>query len=863
MSSPTQKVKTNTNHESAVSIPNAPFYWCFISYRHADNKNQDRDWASWLHGEIERYDVPAELVGTMNKRGDTIPERIYPVFRDEESLPADADLGKSIVEAIDRSKFLIVLCSPRAVESTYVAEEVHHFKKGGKGDRMIAVILAGEPGNTERECFPFPVKHPLASDGTFDTTIEEEPIAADFRLRDGSEGYTSAEAYRLTLIKDPNVSRDQARCWADVYAGKLQLMKLKIIAGILGLPLETLRNRDQAYQLELARKKARRTRRLAVAFGIIGAFAICGGLIAWKQSNLAKEESARTRKTLSFSDLHRATELASAGENQQALSFLARSLRNDSMNHAAARRALMMLQEQPWFVPVVESDSTSMNAERLHSLIPGMSLEGPFTGIDSPKQIMDPVSGTQIDFKGFTNEFDRRGSISFPVSDLTYDIGSPCISASFFPTGSWFATEDMENIRIWGLDGKRAGRLGSVQSSGKEIRRPGGGIVVSVDGCSIFADAGRWNRIGRMPVTQFSSESVTRIDSLGYPNNLKKVTQRGISPFEVTGKEGGEWIDFIDPIAAIRFDHGIEIWNFTTREKVGEIGFKGDGNPEPFIPFNGTLRPGGKQLLVSLHRRKKSYEIFNTQTGKREGSGIPCFEVYSSANYSQGGSILGIESGSDSGGPASLQIWDADLRVPLSRIWNSGEVYPGSGVPWNFGHGGRFFLPVSLYEESGYAFYEFEFPTILEPVPIWLSDFLEAVAGWRFRDDVTLLPMEAAEIHQRISQTKAIVSAKPVSNGWAAIIGWWLDDSPAKTVSPSSPRTIKDYVVAREKSGKVPDLEVAIHADPKNAKLYQKLSEAYREEAIRSGNPYAQSAESKAVHFAELYRRLSAGKQVH
>ena len=57
-------------------------YWCFISYRHADNKAQDRDWASWLHREIERYEIPAELAGTQNLRGQEIPERIYPVFRD-------------------------------------------------------------------------------------------------------------------------------------------------------------------------------------------------------------------------------------------------------------------------------------------------------------------------------------------------------------------------------------------------------------------------------------------------------------------------------------------------------------------------------------------------------------------------------------------------------------------------------------------------------------------------------------------------------------------------------------------------------------------------------------------------------------
>ena len=102
------------------------FYWCFVSYRHAANYDQDRKWASWLHREIERYEVPAELVGTENRYGMRIPEKIYPVFRDEESLPADADLGASIVEAMDRSRCLVVLCSPRAVESQYVAQEILH-----------------------------------------------------------------------------------------------------------------------------------------------------------------------------------------------------------------------------------------------------------------------------------------------------------------------------------------------------------------------------------------------------------------------------------------------------------------------------------------------------------------------------------------------------------------------------------------------------------------------------------------------------------------------------------------------------------------------------------------------------------------
>ena len=53
--------------------------------------------------EIETYEVPDDLVGTTNERGEVIPERLYPVFRDEEELPADADLSVNIERALDAS----------------------------------------------------------------------------------------------------------------------------------------------------------------------------------------------------------------------------------------------------------------------------------------------------------------------------------------------------------------------------------------------------------------------------------------------------------------------------------------------------------------------------------------------------------------------------------------------------------------------------------------------------------------------------------------------------------------------------------------------------------------------------------------
>ena len=65
-------------------------YAVFLSYRHADNKEPGRQWATWLHQMLENYEIPSDLVGTTNSSGEVIPASLYPVFRDEEELPADA-----------------------------------------------------------------------------------------------------------------------------------------------------------------------------------------------------------------------------------------------------------------------------------------------------------------------------------------------------------------------------------------------------------------------------------------------------------------------------------------------------------------------------------------------------------------------------------------------------------------------------------------------------------------------------------------------------------------------------------------------------------------------------------------------------
>lgn len=317
-------------------------YWAFLSYCHADNAGQDREWATWLHQQIERYDIPAELVGTRNDRGEVIPERIYPIFRDETSLPADADLGKSIAQALDKSTFLILLCSPRAVESRYVSQELMHFHKLGRSDRIIALIVAGEPNasgtgekrHTENaqtlECFPDALVHPVDADGKLDWTARIEPIAADVRLPDGSEGFTSIERYRSILAGDAALSKTAVQDRVDAYEQRLQLAKLKVLAGVLGVSLDQLRNRDRVYRLELAHQATRRLRRWLGLTASLAALAVVGGIVSLNQYERAETE--------------REVAVARGDELEDTLGFLNEQLREALYRYAPSRVRMQVIE---------------------------------------------------------------------------------------------------------------------------------------------------------------------------------------------------------------------------------------------------------------------------------------------------------------------------------------------------------------------------------------------------------------------------------------------------------------------------------------------------------------------------------------
>jgi hypothetical protein len=198
-------------------------YRAFVSYSHADKRVVD-----WLHRALESYRIPAKLVGFDTALG-PVPARLGSLFRDRDELPAAGDLSVELKAALKRSMFLIVVCSRAAAQSRWVNEEVRQFKllhghKRGDGTaRVLALIADGDPGDAESgACFPPALKFHVLPDGTI-SDDPAEPIAAD--IRPGGDGR--------------------------------KLAKLKLVAGLTGLPLDAL----------VQREEVRRQRRLGLVAG--------------------------------------------------------------------------------------------------------------------------------------------------------------------------------------------------------------------------------------------------------------------------------------------------------------------------------------------------------------------------------------------------------------------------------------------------------------------------------------------------------------------------------------------------------------------------------------------------------------------
>ena len=167
----------------------------FVSYCHADAV-----FAARLQRRLEAYRLPRRLVDRVAPLPGQGQGRVGPIFRDRDDLSAAEDLSAAVRAAIAASSALIVIASPDAAGSHWVTREIDLFRELHPKALVLVALVRGEPDAA--------LPGALVAGGV-------EPLAADFRQNGDGE----------------------------------RLAFLKIVAGLVGVPLDALVQRDAQRRL--------------------------------------------------------------------------------------------------------------------------------------------------------------------------------------------------------------------------------------------------------------------------------------------------------------------------------------------------------------------------------------------------------------------------------------------------------------------------------------------------------------------------------------------------------------------------------------------------------------------------------------
>jgi len=234
--------------------------WAFVCLSQKDER-----WRDWFVKHISLFRTPRPFVGKPTADGE-IPRRIGPVATGHDQGNVAAELTESDKDALRRSRYLIVICTPNSAISGWVDEAVRFFKSIGREHRTLCLIAAGEPYASSRldpvgeECLPRAVKYEVDAEGEI-TDTPTAPFAAD--ARPGKDGRRHAF--------------------------------LKLAAGMLRVDFGELKQREHD------RGQIRMTLVLAGAL-LLMVFFFLFGLFSFEKARSAMNEIAEARKAATFSE---------------------------------------------------------------------------------------------------------------------------------------------------------------------------------------------------------------------------------------------------------------------------------------------------------------------------------------------------------------------------------------------------------------------------------------------------------------------------------------------------------------------------------------------------------------------------------
>ncbi|HSV64261.1 MAG TPA: TIR domain-containing protein, partial [Chthoniobacterales bacterium] len=614
-------------------------YWAFLSYSHTD-----RQWGDWLHKALETYRVPRRLIGKESRDG-KIPARVFPVFRDREELPVSADLSSNIEEALRESRYLIVVCSPRSAQSRWVGQEIETFKKLGREDRILALIVDGEPNASdgkdgfkpEDECFHEALRYRWSEQGEA-TATRSEPIAAD--AREGKDGKNNA--------------------------------KLKLLAGLLGVNYDDLKQRDNERRIRRLRFVVAVALLLVSGFGALSAYAWWQKQAAQQAQTRAETEKARaesersraesalakTQAALSQSDFLQATRSLEAGRVPEALAQLARSLSFNPRNEAALFRLVTLLSYRNFALPLKY-----------------LKQEGQ---VQEAKVPTDPtISNSAQSILGKNAPAWNAEKEAPAVHPMYKDDPDSVLLFSVSPDERrLFTFSDFHIAQVWDA---RTGdaiqppfKYGDRGGSGTTLLSPDGKRAVNVGGGPMRL----WDTQSGKPVAQLSETSDEGAAAEFSADSKQLATTQGELLCICNGESGKllqRALQHDSPISMVRFSpdgtriaaavrNAVVLWDTQTGTGIGApLSHDGDIAAMRFSPDG---------HLIATASGNKTVRVWNADTGKPVSPPIPqTGEANEMLEFTADGKLLAVAF------PKTISVWDAgDGKQLLAPITPAGTI---------------------------------------------------------------------------------------------------------------------------------------------------------------------------------------------
>lgn len=121
-------------------MPDRPFHFdAFICYK----ISTDKKIAMQLYKQIMNFKVPKKVIIEERMEGTVVKEKINNVFIDEKGITSGS-LWDIILDRLEESEFLVVVCSKSTPESICVNKEIDHFIKIGRSKNILALLVEGD-----------------------------------------------------------------------------------------------------------------------------------------------------------------------------------------------------------------------------------------------------------------------------------------------------------------------------------------------------------------------------------------------------------------------------------------------------------------------------------------------------------------------------------------------------------------------------------------------------------------------------------------------------------------------------------------------------------------------------------------------